>query len=147
MRWCPSAPQGFSTFGVRRAVLRTWDVARCLLGPHGVSGEGSAPEHSERGMLPRAVGTALNCQSSGSSGTPLSEAGFGKSGAALTHCPRSGWVTVPGGVPEPWRCGEGYSQWAWGDVSWCWTWASQWPFPTLVILWFWGGPPWMQELV
>jgi len=31
-------------------------------------------------------------------------------------CPGSGGVTVPGGVPEPWRCGtEGRGQWAWWD--------------------------------
>ena len=29
-------------------------------------------------------------------------------------CPGSGGVTIPGGVPEPWRCGtEGRGQWAW----------------------------------
>ena len=29
-------------------------------------------------------------------------------------CPGSGWVTVLGGAPEPWRCDtEGSAQWAW----------------------------------
>ena len=32
-------------------------------------------------------------------------------------CPGSGGVTVPGGVPEPWRFGsEGHAQWAWWDA-------------------------------
>ena len=30
-------------------------------------------------------------------------------------CPGSGGVTVPEGVPEPWRCGtERCGQWVWG---------------------------------
>ena len=34
-------------------------------------------------------------------------------------CPGSGGVTIPGGVPDPWRCGtEGCGQWArWGGVG------------------------------
>jgi len=36
-----------------------------------------------------------------------------------TSCPGSGGVTVPGGAPEPWRCGtEGRGQWArWGGLG------------------------------
>ena len=31
-----------------------------------------------------------------------------------TDCPGGGGVTVPGGVPDLWRCGtEGHGQWAW----------------------------------
>ena len=39
-----------------------------------------------------------------------------KSSQAVAQLPRSGGVTIPGGVPEPWGCGtEGRGQWArWG---------------------------------
>ena len=43
-------------------------------------------------------------------------------------CPWSGGVTIPGGVPEPWKCGtEGCGQWAWGVG---WGWGSWRAFPT-----------------
>ena len=38
---------------------------------------------------------------------------------AQAQLPRNAGVTVPGGVPEPWRCGtEGRGQWArWGGLG------------------------------
>ena len=37
-----------------------------------------------------------------------------KSSQAVAQLPRSGGVTIPGGVPEPWGCGtEGRGLWAW----------------------------------
>ena len=40
-----------------------------------------------------------------------------KSGSALAQAAQGGGrVTIPGGVPEPWRCGtEGHGQWVWWD--------------------------------
>ena len=41
-----------------------------------------------------------------------------KSSAVVAQLPRSGGLTIPAGVPEPWRCGtEGCEQWAWGVVG------------------------------
>jgi len=58
---------------------------------------------------------ALSC-AGGGSGWILGNIFFSqKSCNALQHIfPGSGVGTVPGGVPEPWRCGtEECGQWAW----------------------------------
>ena len=52
-----------------------------------------------------------------------------KSSNALAQAAQGGGgVTIPGGVPEPWRCGtEGCSQWAW------WGWADSWIWGLLMV--------------
>jgi len=51
----------------------------------------------------------------------------------VAQLPGSGGGTVPGGAPDPWRCGtEGCGQWAVQG----WAWSSWRPSPTSMTVWF-----------